>query len=208
MELNKILNKDSFKVMGELNPGSVGTIIADPDFWADTGKLAVFFNLSKKVLHDEGCLLLWTPLCYVDRGFRFCQQYFFVETMIFVENLIHPGGKILVDKNFVILKLVKKEIAVGTYGENVLLNVFVSPRYISIKAEDKCLGYFLSLIEKYHDPEKGFILDPFSGLGSTATASSLLKKDYLAVEIDRERYERSLEFMNSVLKGNCGIQYV
>jgi len=190
--MNNLILGDSFEVMKTLETGSVGLLLTDPDFWENTEEVKKFSVEVDRLLHKEGSFLLWTPLCYLDM----CRKNFcnlFLQSAHFLET--QDRFRTRVDTNFVVLRFVKTTQNKGDFGEMISLNTLQKPTYQFLMAEDKCLGFFTLLIEKYHNPDIGYVLDPFSGGGSTMAGAEILGREYICIEKSKDKYEKSLKFM-------------
>lgn len=221
LEINKIHCGDSYELIKEIDDNSVDLVCIDPPYEISVSHGAGSFGVEKKLHYaqfeelsfgineeilDELCRVMKKINIYIfcsKNQFPMLIDYFVKKKncnwTILQWHKTNPvpacGNSYMSDTEFC---LFFREKGVRVYGTAESKKTF----YISqLNTKDKKiwehptikpLGIIKNLI--FNSTKEGeLVLDCFSGSGTTAVAASLLKRNFIGIEINKKYYELSLQ---------------
>lgn len=201
--LNKIIHADCMDILKELPDKSIDLVLTDPPYGIGIAKKKTIgrSNLCRATEYE---LKNWDNQIpskeIFDEIFRVSKNQIIFGGNYFVEYLKNSSCWLVWDKNntgnFTDCELAwtnfKSAVRKYKWTWNGMLQEDMKHKDIRIHPTQKPLGLFQMILNDYSN-ENDLILDPFSGSGTTAVACHHLKRNFIAIEKDKDYYNASIE---------------
>lgn len=195
-QLNTIINADCLTTLPHLPAGSVNFILTDPPYItrykSRDGRTVpnddnaawlkpAFCEMYRVLAPDSFCVSFygWPQAdrfirAYREAGFRIVGHFVFPKRYTSASKFVryqHECAHLLAKGNPKQPAYAIGDVIDWTYSGNKL------------HPTQKPLSVLLPLVEAF-SPERGLVLDPFAGSGSTLMAAKSLGRDYIGIELD------------------------
>ena len=203
LEVNQIYNADCLDILKDIPDNYFDLCLTDPPYGigeakknnASRGKLAIAKDYGKKDWDNR------IPQKEIfDEIFRVSKNQIIFGGNYFVEYLKNSSCWLVWDKNnfgndFADCELAwtnfKSAVRKYKWTWNGMLQEDMKHKEIRIHPTQKPVGLLKQILRDYY--KEGIVLDCFSGSGSTAIACYDLNIPFVAIEKDKDYYEKSVE---------------
>ena len=206
LEINKIYNADCLELMKDIPDNYFDLCLTDPPYGigkakknnASRSKLAIAKDYGKKDWDNS------IPSKEIfNEFFRVSKNQIIFGGNYFVEYLKNSSCWLVWDKNNGTNDFADCELAWTNFTSAVrkykwtwagMLQEDMKNKEIRIHPTQKPVGLLKQILRDYY--KEGIVLDCFSGSGSTAIACYDLNIPFVAIEKDKDYYEKSVERLN------------
>lgn len=223
MEVNKIYNRDCLEGVLEIEDSSVDLLLTDPPYnismrsgFHTMGRQGVDFGEWDKNFDQQSWLRIackkikkgGSAIVFNDYKNIGKMDEIFTECGLTVKELIIWQKPNPMPRNRDRLYVTTIEVALWavkgkgwtfnrqrTNYENAIFNFGSVNSRVRTHPTEKPLGLVTDLL-RIHSNENDLVLDPFSGSGAVSVACKQLDRRYIAFEIDKGYYDKSLERLN------------
>lgn len=215
LEINRIYNMDCLDGLKLLDENSVDCIITDSPYLInyrtsyrlnkqhrfcnsiandDNPQLIIdLIPLLHKVMKDNTALYMFCNCNKIDFFKREIERYFVVKNLIVWDKGNHTAGDLYAQygKRYEFIIYANKGRAKFVDGAKRYCDIWNFPRVVGkqqLHQNQKPIDLISRMIAQ-HTKEGDLILDPFIGSGTTAIASSKMKRNYIGFEVDSEYFK-------------------